>query len=203
MRIMIFLDLDNFKQGLFIRDRNRFYDFGKFQYFILRFIKKNLSYISVNEESLIRTYAYTGEYSQRIIGKINDDIKKAEIIKRADAQKKFFEIAKNFNLFEIKTLPLKYEDNKIVQKGIDVLLSTDIICNAFKDNYDLLILSSGDIDLVESVKVVKGLGKRVIVFSHKDICSKELQREADFFINIAKLKEEELNDFSRIKEQSM
>ena len=48
---MIFLDLDNFRQSLFIKDKKRFYDFGKFQYFLIRYLNKTLNFVNCNEES--------------------------------------------------------------------------------------------------------------------------------------------------------
>ncbi len=199
MRLMIFLDLDNFRQSLFLSDRNRFYDFGKFQYFIIKFLKEKLNYSNCNEESIIRTYAYTGEYNSALIKKIKRKEEIDEIKKKIEIQKKFFDIAKKFNFFELKTLPLKYENGKIVQKGIDVRIAIDLVYNALNNNFDIAVICSGDIDLIEAVKMAKNNGKRIILASHYNISSRELQKEADFFINFAKLKEEELNEFSATK----
>ncbi len=196
---MIFLDLDNFRKSLFIKDEKRFFDFGKFPYFIIKYLNSRLNYKNINDESLIRTYAYTGEYTLEALKKIKEKDKLEEYEKRMKAQRSFFEIIKKFNFFELKTLPLKYEDNKFFQKGIDVRMAVDIIYHAFNDNFDIAILCSGDIDLLEAVKMVKNHGKRIIIISHPNISSKELQKEADFFINIEKLNEEELNQFSNIK----
>jgi uncharacterized LabA/DUF88 family protein len=199
MKVMIFIDLDNFRQSLFLTDKKRFYDFGKFQYFIIKFLKEKLNYSSCNEESIVRTYAYTGEYNSSLIKKIKDNEKIEEVKKKIETQKRFFEVTKNFNFFELKTTPLKYENERIVQKGIDVRIAVDLVYNALNDNFDIAIICSGDIDLIEAIKMAKNHGKRIIIASHPNISSKELQKEADFFINIEKLNDEELNDFSRIK----
>jgi hypothetical protein len=107
---MIFLDLDNFRQSLFRRAKNRFYDFGRFQYFLLDFLNKEQGLTSCSKESLVRTYAYTGEFSQSLLKKINNE-KELETYKmRMEAQERFFSKIKDFNYFELKTLPLKYED---------------------------------------------------------------------------------------------
>ena len=199
MKVMVFLDLDNFRKGLFIKDKTRFYDFGKFQYFIIKFLKNNLNIESCKDESLIRTYAYTGEYTEHLSRKIPDKIRKDNYKKRMRAQEKFFEKLKDFNYFELKTLQLKLENGKIFQKGIDVQMAVDMVYHASQDNYDIAILCSGDIDLKEAVKLVKSIGKKIIIMSHKDLASKELTREADVFINIEKFNKEQLNEFSRVK----
>ncbi len=199
MKVMIFIDLDNFRQSLFLSDKKRFYDFGKFQYFIIKFLKEKLNYSNCNDESIIRTYAYTGDYNSSLIKKIKDNEKIEEIKRKIDIQKRFFEVTRNFNFFELKTLPLKYENGKIIQKGIDVRIAVDLVYNALNNNFDVAIICSGDIDLIEAVKMAKNHGKRIIMVSHPNISSKELQKEADFFINIKKLNVDELNNFSRIK----
>ena len=78
-------------------------------------------------------------------------------------------------------------------------MAVDLIYHAFNDNFDLVVICSGDIDLKEAVKLVKNLGKKVIIMSHKRLASKEIVKEADLFINIDELTEEQLNKFSRIK----
>ena len=73
---MIFIDLDNFRKGLFLKDKKRFFDIGKFPYFILDYLCKKLDIKSCSKESLIRSYAYTGEYTDNISRKIYDKTKK-------------------------------------------------------------------------------------------------------------------------------
>ena len=99
----------------------------------------------------------------------------------------------------MKTLTLRYEDGKFFQKGVDVLMAVDLVYHAFNNSFDIAVLCTGDIDLIEAVRKVKSMGKRIIVFSHPRLVSKELQKGADFFINVEKLNDEELNQFSNIK----
>ena len=126
-----------------------------------------------------------------------EDVEKYKM--RMNAQQRFFDKLNGFNYFELKTLPLKYENGRFFQKGIDVQMAVDLIYHAFNDNFDLVVICSGDIDLKEAVKLVKNLGKKVIIMSHKRLASKEIVKEADLFINIDELTEEQLNKFSRIK----
>ena len=113
--------------------------------------------------------------------------------------KLFFEKIKKFNYFDLKTLPLKYEDGKIFQKGIDVLMAVDMVYHASRDNYDIAILCSGDIDLLEAVKLIKNFGKKVILLSHKNLASNDLVKEADVFIDINKLEDGQMDEFSRVR----
>ena len=93
---------------------------------------------------------------------------------------KFFkELRSNFSAncpLEIKFGRLiKGEDGKYRQKGVDVLLSIDMVVKAFQDHYDLSLLIAGDDDFVDAVKVVKDLtGKRIIGFIKPEVTSSRL-----------------------------
>lgn len=67
------------------------------------------------------------------------------------------------------------------QKGVDVLLATDIVTMAFLNHYDIAVLVSGDQDFVHALQVVRNfVGKRVIGVYEPRSCSKELERHFDF-----------------------
>jgi uncharacterized LabA/DUF88 family protein len=46
-------------------------------------------------------------------------------------------------------------------KGVDIALTTDLLSNAYRDNYDVAVLCAGDGDYVPLVEEVKRLGKVV------------------------------------------
>ncbi len=48
-------------------------------------------------------------------------------------------------------------------KGVDIALSTDMLSNAFRNNYDVAVLYAGDGDYVPLVEEIKRLGKGVYV----------------------------------------
>lgn len=66
--------------------------------------------------------------------------------------------------FELKYGRLiKSEKDGPRQKGVDVLLSVDMVVKAFQDHYDIAVLIAGDDDFLDAVRIVKDLtGKRVI-----------------------------------------
>lgn len=55
------------------------------------------------------------------------------------------------------------------EKGVDVLIATDILIGAYENLYDKIILVSSDTDLLPAVLKAKELGKKIeyIGFSHK------------------------------------
>jgi len=69
-------------------------------------------------------------------------------------------------------------------KGVDIALATDLLGNAYRDNYDAAVLVAGDGDYVPLVEEVKRLGKVVHVafFSEKGCgLSPDLRLASDRF----------------------
>lgn len=54
--------------------------------------------------------------------------------------------------------------NRHTTKGVDIALTTDLLSNAYRDNYDAAVLIAGDGDYVPLVEEVKRLGKVVHVW---------------------------------------
>jgi uncharacterized LabA/DUF88 family protein len=53
--------------------------------------------------------------------------------------------------------------NRSATKGVDIALTTDLLSNAYRNNYDVAVLIAGDDDYVPLVEDVKRLGKLVHV----------------------------------------
>jgi uncharacterized LabA/DUF88 family protein len=47
------------------------------------------------------------------------------------------------------------------EKGTDVNIATEMVCDAYENRYDLALVMSADADLATPIRVVQGLGKRV------------------------------------------
>lgn len=105
---------------------------------------------------------------------------------------------------DLKTTPLKHRQGRIIQKGVDVLLATDLVNLAHNNAYDVAIILGGDLDLMESIKLVRGsLGKVVVIVSYFNsenpalsLISNDLIREVDYFINVKNLIEDEVVSMS-------
>ena len=163
----------------------------------------------------IRTYYYTGEYTDNLISRMEQSYNKEkdsgrkEILKSKiekakksrEIQAEFLKIAKNYYFFEIRRKPLQFSPStlNIFQKGVDVQLAVDLVEFAYKNAFDIAVILSGDIDLIESVRTTKNLGKHVIIFGDKSVTSVEMRGETDMFINLGKFSDEQLNEISHIK----
>ncbi len=73
-------------------------------------------------------------------------------------------------------------------KGVDIMLTKDVLSHAFMDNYDIAVLVAGDGDYVPLVNEVKRLGKQVCVafFGPEFGLNSDLKLASDSFANIQK-----------------
>lgn len=70
-------------------------------------------------------------------------------------------------------------------KGVDITLTKDVLSHAYKDNYDVAMLITGDADYVPVVEEVKRTGKLVCVnFFAGEGLSQELRLAADFVLDL-------------------
>ncbi|GIS30707.1 MAG: hypothetical protein Ct9H90mP2_10900 [Dehalococcoidia bacterium] len=60
---------------------------------------------------------------------------------------------------EVKLGIWKEQNGSIVEKGVDVLLATDLVLNSVKNKYDTAIIVSGDGDFFPAIEAVKKEGK--------------------------------------------
>jgi len=223
MKVMIFIDNSNFFNSIRClqndKCQDRVIDYYKLSRFVLNFLSKNPQYA---KETLfhVRTYYYDGEYTDTLLNKIkrhlnlipnipenqqerhriNESLNKA--IKRLDAQKREMNRYKSFYFFETRLKPLQYGNQQgVFQKGVDVQLAVDLVSNAYMNNYDIAVIFSGDIDLYESVKLVKTLGKQAVIFSHKSLMSDGMLEVCDFYKDICRLEDEQLDEFTHLFEK--
>lgn len=218
MKLMIFIDHSNFFKSIckFKKTKNedRVIDYHKLNQFVLEYLSKNPQYKNQNLFH-VRTYYYDGEYTDNLINKIkqhtesipetnyqelsriNRELQKAE--RRMTSQKREMERLSSHYFLETKLKPLQYSrKNAVFQKGVDVQLAVDLVSNAYLNNYDIAVLFSGDIDLYESVKLVKTLGKQVIIFSHNHLMAKGMVKICDFYKDFHRLEDDQLNKFTHI-----
>ncbi len=121
-----------------------------------------------------------------------------------EGQKKLFEELENNSFIDIRSTPLKQSKGEVYQKGVDVLMATDLIHLAHTNAYDIAIILSGDTDLIEAVRLIKNLGKTVIIISYHTPGEPELSNISDLmnagkFINLKHFTSEEIIEMSELK----
>ncbi len=216
MRVIIFTDLENFRESLWKIDSSRQVDIKHFHHNLFEYVVNKLNLKKYNPH-FVRAYIYTGEYTDSLISKIKSELEREKvdskdrskiesfitrIKKRQENQQKMMDFSVYCNSLEIKTTPLHYTPNEainergIFQKGIDVQLAVDLVHHAYEDNFDTAIVCSGDIDLLGSIELAKMKGKKIVLVSHTDMISKNMIKGCDYFFMLEKLTSEELDGLS-------
>lgn len=245
MKIMIFCDLENFRhsiiQHMSSKNQKCDVDFLNFHKMLFKLVVAKLDSKLLNPR-LIRTYLYTGQYTESQISRAKNHLKnipsqietqskkikqletnitseinehknkkldfelrkeksrilttdRIELLRqeienaeyRRRSQEELFKQIGYYDLLELKVKPLKYshKDLRFVQKGTDVEMAVDIVNFAHFNNYDIAIICTGDLDLLESCRLIKTLGKTFVLVSHKNQVSDKMIQESDYYLNVA------------------
>ena len=94
-------------------------------------------------------------------------------------QAKFLESLYDTPYVEVRLGIWKQRGDIMVEKGVDVMLATDVVTNAYKDHYDTAIVVSGDSDFYPALQAVKDVGKHIEVAAFDMNLSAESARVAD------------------------
>ena len=78
-------------------------------------------------------------------------------------QQKFLDSMYDTPYVEVRLGIWKQRGEIMVEKGVDVMLATDLITHAYKDHYDTAIVVSGDADFYPALQAVKDVGTHIEV----------------------------------------
>ena len=105
-----------------------------------------------------------------------------DVTQRPDSyreQQEFLDILRKTPYLEVRLGGTKMTQGVSVEKGIDIMLATDLLHFAWEDFYDVAVLVSGDSDFTYAVQDVKNMGKYVEVAYFESGVSKDLLNVAD------------------------
>ena len=163
-RVMIFIDGSNLYHSLKNYFKRTDMDIGKFCTKLLE------------KRRLIRIYYYNAKVGLR------------EEPERYRDQQKFFASITAIPYCELRLGRLVYINwpgTPPYEKGVDVLLTTDMITHSYKNNYDTAILVAGDNDFVSAIQAVKDNGNHVeVALFGKEPSSRQLRIVADNVITL-------------------
>jgi len=94
-------------------------------------------------------------------------------------QQEFLDILRKTSYLEVRLGSTKIAQGGLVEKGIDIMLATDLLYFAWNDFYDVALLVSGDSDFAYALQAVKNMGKHVEVAYFESGVSKDLLNVAD------------------------
>jgi uncharacterized LabA/DUF88 family protein len=96
---------------------------------------------------------------------------------RADGireQQDFLNALRETQYLEVRLGTTKLSQGVAVEKGVDVMLATDLLHFAWNNLYDVAVLVSGDSDYAYALQAVKNMGKHVEVAYFENNISKDL-----------------------------
>jgi uncharacterized LabA/DUF88 family protein len=168
-RVMIFIDGSNMYY-------NMMKNFGKAS---LNYRKFSIKLTGENRE-LIRTYYYNCPLDQ------NENPASYKL------QQKFFNNLYNTPDLEVRLGRLQPKpDGRKIEKGVDVKLAVDMLSKAWKNQYDVAVLISGDADFVEVVQEIKDQAKHIELAVFPNQSCRHLRKCSD---RIVLLDEKLMND---------
>ncbi len=94
-------------------------------------------------------------------------------------QQEFLDILRKTPYLEVRLGSTKVSQGIPVEKGIDIMLATDLLYFAWNDFYDVAVLVSGDADFAYALQAVKNMGKHAEVAYFENSISKDLLNVAD------------------------
>jgi len=98
-------------------------------------------------------------------------------------QQRFLTYLKNLDYFEVRMGSLVYRGHPVpvpIEKGVDVRLAVDMLTRAYREQYDVAVLVSGDNDFTDLVQAVKDHGKHVeVALFGPPTSSRQLRDAAD------------------------
>jgi len=164
-RVMIFIDGSNLYHSLKNNFQRTDIDMGKFCARLLE------------TRRLIRIYYYNA-----IVGMKQEP-------ERYRSQQTFFNSVQQVPYLEMRLGRLVYTpawpNVPPYEKGIDIMLTTDLLTHSFKGNYDVAILVAGDSDYVGAIQQVKNNGQNMeVVLFGRQTTSRPLREVADRVVDI-------------------
>ena len=94
-------------------------------------------------------------------------------------QQEFLAILRKTPYLEVRLGTTKIAQGIPVEKGIDIMLATDLLYFAWNNFYDIAVVVSGDSDFAYALQAVKNMGKHVEVAYFESGASKDLLDAAD------------------------
>ena len=154
-RVAIFIDGSNLYHAL----RS---NFGRYNLNFADFTSK-----LCGSRNLFRTYYYNV---------LQDPNQRPDVYRE---QQEFLDILRKTPYLEVRLGGTKLSQGIPIEKGIDIMLATDLLYFAWNNFYDAAVLVSGDADFAYALQAVKNMGKHVEVAYFESGVSKDLLSVAD------------------------
>jgi uncharacterized LabA/DUF88 family protein len=94
-------------------------------------------------------------------------------------QQEFLDVINRTPYLEVRLGTTKVAQGLPVEKGVDIMLATDLLLYGWHNLYDVAILVSGDADFAYALQTIKNMGKYVEIAYFENAASRSLIDIAD------------------------
>lgn len=94
-------------------------------------------------------------------------------------QERFLNVLYGTPYLEVRLGRTREHQGVTVEKGVDIMLATDLLQYAWRDHYDTAIVVSGDGDFAYAIQITKDMGKYVEIATFDSNQSPEMGQVAD------------------------
>lgn len=140
------------------------------------------------KENAGRTDLNFAEFSRRLVGQrqlartyyyniLQDRTQNPEGFRE---QQEFLDVLRATPYLEVRLGGTKLSQGVPVEKGVDIMVATDLLHFAANNLYDTAVLVSGDGDFAYALQTAKNLGKHIEVAHFEKNVSRDLLEVADF-----------------------
>lgn len=98
---------------------------------------------------------------------------------------------------------LERRGESLIEKGVDVRMTLDLLRLAYADAYDVAVLISGDGDFAEVIEAIQDMGKQVENATFQALASHRLIHQADYFYPLDSFPWEHLRAKSHVIEEEL
>jgi uncharacterized LabA/DUF88 family protein len=99
--------------------------------------------------------------------------------KESSDQQRFLNVLYSVPYLEVRLGITREHQGVTVEKGVDIMLATDVLQYAWNNLYDTAIVVSGDADFTYALQTAKNLGKYIEIASFESNQSPEMVQVAD------------------------
>lgn len=101
--------------------------------------------------------------------------------------RKFEEMLRGTERVQLKLGRLEGSRNAVYEKGVDILVALELLRGAYKDEYDVAAIISGDGDYADIARAVREAGKKIVNAFFADRKSYELSKASEEFVDLGKI----------------
>jgi len=181
--------MNNKKSLILIDASNLYYGFINYNWELnyvkfYRWLHKNFAPIGI--------YFFDGTMTQKTFFEKYPNYTLQDFILHKDKENDFFKMLKHVG-YKIRTKPVASVYDKTsgdYKRKCNFDVEITILALDLLNDYDELVLCSGDGDFIKLLKYVKGKFKKTMIIAHKDRTNQELKKTANSAISIESIRSE-------------